>query len=65
MKDGMMSSGSKSNSVFTEKAARKGKMVLSTGRDQDMKSGISRSAKGAAIKNVGLGHSLSGSQVAD
>ncbi len=65
MKDRMSKSGAGSNSVFTEKAARGQKMVLSTGRDMDMKSGIGRSAKGAPIKDVGVGHSLKGAQVAD
>ena len=65
MKDKMSKSGSKSNSTFVEKAKRGQKMCSATGRDMDMKEGIARSAKAKPIKNVGVAHSLSGSQVAD
>lgn len=65
MKDRMSKSGVHSNSVFTEKAHRGQKLVMSTSRDMDMKAGIGRSAKGAPIKNVGVSHSLKGTEVAD
>jgi len=63
----MKKSGGKSASTHTESAARGGKIVTATMLPKETLPGTStntmRHASGKNIKDVGIGHSISGSSV--